>query len=59
MQSKNIKCPTFYKIFKDDGFSIFVGTKMEFITCINEFNALRKETTINKWSFGNNVNFMN
>ena len=57
-KAKNINCPTFYKRFIDDGFGIFVGTKTEFITWINEFNAFRKEITIDKWNFGNSVNFM-
>ena len=26
---------------------------------VSEFNALRKEITIDKWNFGNIVNFMN
>ena len=56
--SKNIKCPTFYKRFIDECFSILIGTKTEFITWQNEFNTLRKEITIDKWTFGNDVNFM-
>ena len=42
----------------DDGFSVFIGTYKEFSTCVSKFNALRKKITIDKWSFGNNVNFM-
>ena len=36
----------------------FIGTKMEFITWVNEFNTLQNEITIDKWSFGKSVNFM-
>ena len=57
-KSKNIKCPTFYKRFIDGSVGIFVSTKKEFMTGLNEFNARRKETTIDKWTFGNDVNFM-
>ena len=57
-KTKNIKCPTFQKRFIDDGFGIFVGTKTEFITWLNEFNVLRKEITTDKWTLGNDVNFM-
>ena len=50
---------SFYKRFIAHRFGIFVGTKTaEFITCLNEFNALRKEITIDKWTSGNDVNFM-
>ena len=32
-------------------------TKREFITWLNGFNARRKDITIDKWTFGNDVNF--
>ena len=36
----------------------FVGTKTEFIAWLNKFNALRKEITIDEWTCGNDINFM-
>ena len=53
-----LKWPTLLKRFIDDGFGIFYGSKEDIIYWINQFNMLRESITIDKWSIGNNVEYM-
>ena len=54
-KNKNIKWPIMFKRFIDDGFGIMRGNKKDVETWIKEFNNLRKNIFIDKWSFGNHV----
>ena len=50
--------PIFYKRFIDDGFGITKGNKSEFEYWVSEFNSLRETITIDKYSHGHSVEFM-
>ena len=47
-----------FKRFIDDGFGIMRGNKKDVRTWINEFNQLRENIFIDKWTFGNSVAYM-
>ena len=47
-----------FKRFIDDGFGITEANKEEFEYWIHEFNLLRETITIDKFKYGNNVDFM-
>ena len=47
-----------FKRFIDDGFGIIRGNKKDVGTWINEFNQLRENIFIDKWTFGNYVAYM-
>ena len=53
-----LKNPKLFLRFTDDGFGIFEGTKNENKYRINQFNGLRKTINIDKWTFGNHVEYM-
>ena len=55
---EKLKWPKLFLRFIDDGFGIFEGTKKEVEYWINQFNELRKTITIDKWKFGNHVDYM-
>ena len=55
---KKLKWPTVFQRFIDDGFGIMEGKKEDVKYWIDQFNSLRKTITIDKWSFGNHVEFM-
>ena len=55
---KKLKWPTLFQTFIDDGFGIMEGKKKDVKYWISQFNSLRKTITIDKWSFGNHVEFM-
>ena len=50
--------PLLYKRFIDDGFGITKANKNEFELWVNEFNLLRESITIDKFKYGNRVDFM-
>ena len=52
------KWPKLFFRFIDDGFGIMEGTKKDVEYWINQFNGLRKTIKIDKWSFGNHVEYM-
>ena len=58
IQDKKLKWPTIFQRFIDDGFGIMEGNKKDFKYLIDQFNSLRKTITIDKWLFGNHVEFM-
>ena len=58
IQDKKLKWPTIFQRFIDDGFGIMEGNKKDVKYWIDQFNSLRKTITIDKWSFGNHVEFM-
>ena len=47
-----------YKRFIDDGFGITKANKNEFELWVDEFNLLRESITIDKFKYGNQVDFM-
>ena len=47
-----------FKRFIDDGFGIMRGNQKDAGTWINEFNQLRANIFIDKWTFGNHVAYM-
>ena len=53
-----LKWPVLFKRFIDDGFGIMDGNKLDFEYWVSEFNLLRDSITIDKFKFGNEVNFM-
>ena len=55
---KKLKWPILFQRFIDDGFGIMEGGKKDVVYWINQFNTLRKTIKIDKWSFGNHVEFM-
>jgi len=55
---KKLKWPIVFQRFIDDGFGIMEGNKEDVKYWIDQFNSLRKTITIDKWSFGNHVEFM-
>ena len=58
IQDKKLKWPIIFQRFIDDGFGIMERNKEDVKYWINQFNSLRKTITINTWSFGNHVEFM-
>ena len=58
IQDKKLKWLTIFQIFIDDGFGIMEGNKEDVKYWINQFNSTRKTITIDKWFFGNQVEFM-
>ena len=58
VHDKKLKWPILFQRFIDDGFGIMEGGKKDVIYWINQFNTLRKTIKIDKWSFGNPVEFM-
>ena len=54
----NLKWPTLFKRFIDDGFGIMEGDKSDFEYWVSEFNLLRETIKIDKFQFGNRVEFM-
>ena len=58
IHDKNLKWPTIFQRFIDDGFGIMEGKKKDVEYWINQFNNLRQTITIDKWPFGNHVEFM-
>ena len=47
-----------FKRFIDDGFGITKANKNEFELWVDEFNLLRESITIDKFKYGNQVDFM-
>ena len=47
-----------FKRFIDNGFSLMRGNKNDVETWINEFNTLRKNIFLDKWSFGNHFAYV-
>ena len=47
-----------FKRFIDDGFGITKANKFEFEYWVSEFNLLRETITIDKFKYGNDVDFM-
>ena len=47
-----------FKRFIDDGFGIIKSNKKQFSRWVEEFNNLRENIFIDKWSFGNQLAFM-
>ena len=56
--NKKIIWPILFKRFIDDGFGITEANKDEFEHWIHEFNLLRETITIDKFKYGNDVDFM-
>ena len=50
--------PLLFKRFIDDGFGITKANKNEFELWVDEFNLLRESITIDKFKYGNRVDFM-
>ena len=50
--------PIFFKRFIDDGFGITKANKSEFEYWVSEFNSLRETITIDKYSYGDSMEFM-
>ena len=53
-----LKWPVLFKQFIDDGFGIMDGNKLDFEYWVSEFNLLCDSITIDKFKFGNEVDFM-
>ena len=53
-----LKWPSLFLRFIDDGFGIMKGTKQDVEYWICQFNNLRETIKIDKWSFGNHVEYM-
>ena len=47
-----------FKRFIDDGFGITNGSKSDFEYWVSEFNLLRESITIDKFKYGDKVDFM-
>ena len=47
-----------FQRFIDEGFGIMEGNKLDFEHWVTEFNLLRETITIDKFEFGNEVDFM-
>ena len=56
--NKKIIWPLLFKRFIDDGFGITKANKNEFELWVVEFNLLRENITIDKFKYGNEVDFM-
>ena len=50
--------PILFKIFIDDGFGVTKGSKKDFEYWVSEFNMLRETITIDKFKYGDEVDFM-
>ena len=50
--------PLLFKRFIDDGFGITKANKNEFELWVDQFNLLRESITIDKFKYGNQVDFM-
>ena len=57
-KTNKIGWPLLFKRFIDDGFGITIASKTEFEMWVNKFNALRETITIDKFKYGNEVDFM-
>ena len=55
---QKLKWPKLFLRFIDDGFGIMEGSKKDVEYWIKQFNGLRKTIKIDKWSFGNSVEYM-
>ena len=53
-----LKWPILFKRFIDDGFGVMEGTKLDFEHWVLEFNLLWQTITIDKFKYGNEVDFM-
>ena len=53
-----LKWPILFKRFIDDGFGVIEGTRLDFEHWVSEFNLLRQTITIDKFKYGNEVDFM-
>ena len=58
IQDKKLKWLSIFQRFIDDGFGFMEGNKEDVKYWINQFNSTRKTITIDKWLFGNQVEFM-
>ena len=56
--NKKIIWPILFKRFIDDGFGITEANKEEFEFWIQELNLLRETITIDKFKYGNKIDFM-
>ena len=56
--NKKIIWPLLFKRFIDNGFGITKANKNEFELWVDEFNLLRESITIDKFKYGNRVDFM-
>jgi len=50
---KNMIWPEMFKRFIDDGFGIIKSNKKQFSRWVEEFDNLRENIFIDKWTFGN------
>ena len=50
--------PIMFKRFIDDGFGITKGSKTDFEYWVSKFNMLRETITIDKFKYGDEVDFM-
>ena len=55
---KKIVWPILFRRFIDDGFGVTKGNKKEFEYWVSQFNLLRETITIDKYSYGDYVEFM-
>ena len=55
---KKLIWPVLFKRFIDDGFGVTMGSKKEFEYWVSQFNSLRDTITIDKYSYGDYVEFM-
>ena len=55
---EKLKLPTLFLRFMDDRFGIIEGNKKDVEYWITQFKKLRKTINIDKWSFGNHVEYM-
>ena len=53
-----LKWPCLFKRFIDDGLGTMEGDKSDFVFWVSEFNLLRETITIDKFKWGNEVDFM-
>ena len=51
-------CPILFRRFIDDGLGVTMGSKKEFEYWVSQFNSLRDTITIDKYSNGDYVEFM-
>ena len=58
VHDKKLKWPTIFLRFIDDGFGIMDGNKEDVKYWIDQFNSLRETIKIDKWYFGNHIEFM-
>ena len=58
MQNKQNCMAILFKRFIDDGFGMTKANKTEFETWVDEFNQLKETITIDKFKYGNEVDFM-